>query len=103
VPKIVRMTPPNGTQDVDPATDRITIVFDRDMDTTSWSVVGKGPHMPHSPEHVYYADKRSFVLPVALRPQWDYHFLLNSERFRGFKSAEGVPLEPVRVEYRTGE
>jgi len=101
VPKIVKMTPANGSRDVALQTDRIVIVFDRDMDTTSWSVVGRGPHMPTLPKHVHYLDRRTFVIPVKLLPQWEYRFRLNSPRYHGFKSAEGVPLEPVTVTYRT--
>ena len=101
VPKIVKMTPANGATDVDPMTDKITIVFDRDMDTLSWSVVGQGPHVPKLEAQVHYIDKRTFVIPVKLLPEWDYRFSLNSSRYRSFSSAEGVPLEPVPISFHT--
>jgi hypothetical protein len=40
-------------------------------------------------------------LPVALKPNWQYRFGLNSRSFKNFASAEGVPLEPVVYEFRT--
>jgi len=101
VPSIVTMTPANGATDVDPATDKITIVFDRDMDTHGWSVVGQGPNFPKLPAKAHYADKRTFVIPVTLQPEWDYRFSLNSIRYTGFQSAEGVALEPVPVTFHT--
>lgn len=101
VPKVVKMTPANGSTDVDRSTDKMTIVFDRDMSDSSWSVVGQGPHFPKLPRHVHYVDKRTFVIPLRLKPDWDYSFYLNSARYHGFKSAEGVALEPVAVKFHT--
>jgi hypothetical protein len=34
-------------------------------------------------------------------PGRKYHFWLNSERFQGFVSADGVPLEPVEITFTT--
>jgi hypothetical protein len=38
---------------------------------------------------------------VKLKPGWSYQFMLNSDRFKAFKSQDGVPLAPVVVTFKT--
>ena len=38
---------------------------------------------------------------VRLKPNWNYRFWLNSERFHGFQSREGAVLESVTVSFAT--
>lgn len=38
---------------------------------------------------------------MKLQPGRSYQFMLNSERFRGFQSREGVPLAPLPVHFKT--
>ena len=63
----------------------------------SWT--GSGPNFPKTAGHPYWTeDRKTCVLPVELKPNWDYRLGLNSPSFKNFKSRSGVPLEPV--EYR---
>ena len=103
-PKVVSMTPANGATDVDPAQGSITVTFDRPMRDRSWSLVGGGPHCPETTGRPAYDGTRTtWTVPVKLKPGWDYEFWLNSESYDAFRSAEGVPLEPVHVEFKTGK
>ena len=101
-PRVSSITPANGATDVDPNLKAITIVFDRPMVDKNWSVVGGGPHFPEVAGDISY-DKACKVLtiPVRLKPDWSYAFLLNSDRFQSFRSREGIPLEPVHVTFQT--
>jgi hypothetical protein len=101
-PQVVWMNPPNGATGADPDLAAITIVFDRAMSDGSWSVVGGGPHFPETTGPPSYdEDRRVFTLPVRLKPAWTYHFMLNSSQYTAFRSADGVPLEPVEVTFTT--
>lgn len=101
-PKIVSMIPANGAADVDPNLQSITINFDRPMKDHSWSIVGGGSHFPQISGKPYYHSNRMILsIPVKLKPGWHYEFWLNSEKYQGFVSAQGVPLVPVRVRFKT--
>ena len=101
-PKVVRMIPPNGATDVDPGRTEIKVFFDRPMTDKSWSVVGGGPHYPESAGDVSYdAEHKVFTMPVHLKPGWSYQFWLNRGKFNSFRSADGVELESVEVNFRT--
>jgi hypothetical protein len=101
-PKVVSMIPANGAQDVDPALTAIQVVFDRPMADKCWSLVGGGPHCPETGEGTHYdVQHKIWTVPVMLKPDWSYKFMLNSETFDAFRSEEGVPLEPVSVTFKT--
>lgn len=101
-PRVVAMTPANGAADVDPKLRHITITFDRPMTDGSWSVVGGGPHFPElAGPPQYDAERRVLTLPVRLKPEWSYEFWLNRGQYQGFRSADGVPLEPIEVRFLT--
>lgn len=102
VPKIVSMTPENGDTSVDPSLAKITVVFDRPMKDGTWSMVGGGPHFPEiAGKPAYDETRKVWTVAVKLKPEWDYRFWLNSDRYKAFTSAEGVALEPVEVRFRT--
>ena len=42
-------------------------------------------------------------VPVKLKPEFAYQFMLNADGFDSFRSAEVVPLEPVAVKFTTGK
>ena len=46
---------------------------------------------------------RVWTVSVRLKPGWSYRFMLNSDRFKAFKSQDGVPLAPVVVTFKTGK
>lgn len=103
VPQIVGLDPRNGTMDVDPKLSEIRVTFSVPMgDGFSWT--GGGPDFPKGPpgSHPYWTpDHKTCVLPVQLEAGKSYQFGLNSLSFRGFQSASGVPLVPVRVTFTT--
>jgi hypothetical protein len=59
------------------------------------------PTVPDGEKPSWSADRKTCTLPVALKPNWQYRFGLNSRSFKNFASAERVPLEPVVYEFRT--
>ena len=103
-PKVVSMNPANGQTGVDPALATIEVVFDRPMRDGSWSMVGGGPKFPEMTGRPSYDAKRTtWSVPVKLKPEWSYHFRLNSDRFHGFQSEEGMPLEPLIATFTTAK
>jgi hypothetical protein len=103
-PKVVSIIPADGATDVDPSLTKIVVVFDRPMRDRSWSMVGGGPNYPESAGKPSYDAKRTtWSIPVKLKPDWSYEFMLNAGRFTAFQSEEGVPLAPVRVTFKTAK
>ncbi len=101
-PKVLSMTPANGATDVDPAITEIKITFDRPMVDGNWAIVGGGPNYPETTGKPSYDQEcRVLSLPVRLKPDWEYRFRLNSTRYDTFRSQDGIPLEPVAVNFRT--
>ncbi len=101
-PKVVSMIPANGAQDVDPGLTSIQVVFDRPMADKSWALVGGDAHAPKAGKGAHFdAQRKIWTVPVTLKPDWRYQFMLNSEEYVGFYSEEGVPLEPVSVTFKT--
>ena len=102
VPKIVSIVPPNNAKMVNPDLQFITITFDRPMMDQSWSIVGEGPNYPRiigKPK--YNSTRKILYVQVELKPDWHYEFSLNSEKYKGFRSEEGVPLIPVLIRFKT--
>jgi len=103
-PRVVSITPANGATDVAPGPAEIKVVFDRPMRDGSWSLVGGGPNFPEvTGKPSYDASGKVWRVAVRLKPDWTYRFWLNSERFNGFQSREGVALESMAVTFRTGK
>ncbi|MGP8198543.1 MAG: M56 family metallopeptidase [Limisphaerales bacterium] len=104
-PKIVSLSPPNGARDVSPATTELRVTFNVPMgDGMSWC--GAGPNFPIIPqkERAYWTDGgKTCVLPVELKPGWEYGLRLNSPSYKGFQSDEGVPLTPVDYTFKTSD
>jgi hypothetical protein len=101
-PKVVSITPANEATGVAPDLAAVEVVFDRPMQDGSWSLVGGGPNCPEIAGNPSYdRTKTVWTVPVKLKPGWDYRFMLNSDRFTNFRSAEGVPLAPVTVTFKT--
>jgi hypothetical protein len=103
-PKLVAMTPPNGARNVDPGLTEMRLVFDRPMSGDRWSIVGPKQDAPEwvgTPK--LDESGKTFVLGMKLSPGRTYSFRLNSERSKGFASADGFPLEPVEVTFSVAE
>lgn len=100
-PQIVRISPKPGSADVDPATRELRVEFDRDMQIGSHSVCGGGESFPRLRGDPVWEDPRTFVLLVKLEPEHEYVMNLNCASSRGFRSTEGVPLEPTPWRFTT--
>jgi hypothetical protein len=104
MPRIVAISPRNGTNNVSPALKELRVTFDTPMrEGSSWT--GGGPEFPTIPEgkKPYWTDDhKTCVLPVELKPNQQYMLGLNSQSYRNFQSAEGVPLSPTRYTFKTG-
>jgi hypothetical protein len=102
-PKVVKMIPANGADDVDPGLKVLRVTFDRPM-AEGFSWTGGGPEFPAIPEGQgakWSRNRRTCTLPVMLEPGKAYRLGLNSPSFRNFASREGVPLEPVVYRFKT--
>ncbi len=100
-PQVVEMLPPDGATDVDPTIRELRVVFDRDMSTGGYSFCGGGPTFPESAGKTGWTDKRTIVMKVKLEPDHDYRMSLNCRDAENFRSADGVPLRPVRWSFST--
>ena len=101
VPRVVSMTPANGDQAVDPAVAELIITFSRSMASGSYSFTGGGSGFPKAGRPTWNKEMTTITLPVTLEPNHSYSFGLNSRRHRGFKSQEGLTLDPVKVQFKT--
>jgi hypothetical protein len=101
-PHVTGLVPKNGATDVDPSLTELRIEFDRPMYPRSWAL-GDG-QMPAFPAKGRFSDDaRTFIQPVNLEPGKTYTFFLNSIWRHGFRSADGLPLDPVRVTFTTAK
>jgi RNA polymerase sigma-70 factor (ECF subfamily) len=102
-PRIVSLNPANGASEVSPAVTELRVTFDIPMGGgMSWC--GSGPNFPTIPEgkKAYWTkDGKTCVLPVELKPNWEYQLGLNSPSFKNFKSEDGLPLSPVGYTFKT--
>jgi hypothetical protein len=102
-PRIVATSPTAGATDVDPATTRIAVTFDRDMGRGfSWTG-GGGPEYPPPPpgSKPQWLDKRTCVLPATLEGARFYRVGINSTSFQNFSSADGVPALASAIYFTT--
>lgn len=102
-PAIVGLEPKNGATDVDPNLKEIRVTFNVPMGG-GFSWTGGGPQFPTIPEGKkpsWSEDQKTCVLPVELKPGWEYHLGLNSPSHKNFQSAGGVPLDPVNYTFKT--
>jgi len=101
-PHVTSLSPPNGALDVDPSVTVMTIRFDRPMRDGSWSIVGRKEDQPEvTGQPSFDESHRVLTVPIRLAPGREYRFFLNSDRFQGFVSEEGVALKSVEVRFWT--
>jgi Domain of unknown function (DUF4932) len=104
-PRVVKSTPANGDQAVDPALAMIEIHFDRAMNGNLAVMTTGGPdHFPavqKTKDLGFDASATILRLPVELEPGRDYEFGLNSATNRKMASKDGVPLPPIVIKFRT--
>ncbi len=98
-PKVIKATPDNGDEDVDPKLKRIRIEFDQDMSAGGFSICGgQGLEITGKPR---WASKRVFEMPVKLKPDQTYEFSVNCPNAKNFKSAAGTPAEIYPITFKT--
>ncbi|MCA9097323.1 MAG: hypothetical protein KDA36_03020, partial [Planctomycetaceae bacterium] len=103
VPKIVKLDPPDGAIDVDPAIQSISVTFDIQMAAgMSWTGGGEAfPKPKPGTQPVWSADGKTCSFPVALESGRQYRLGLNSLSYNNFQSKSGVPLEAVGYSFKT--
>lgn len=104
-PRVVKTSPEQGADGVEPNLKEISVTFDRPMRNNTWSWVLQ----PQRGEFPGAADgKPSFVedgltcrLPVSLKPDTVYAVSINSYEHTGFKSQSGTPALPFGLAFKT--
>jgi hypothetical protein len=100
-PQLVEVVPANGATDVDPALTTLTLRFDRPMQE-SWSIVGDPKDVPpRGGEPSFDSSHQLLTVSIRLEPERTYRFSLNSTKFHGFVSRQGLALEPIEVTFTT--
>ena len=100
-PKVIKMIPQNGKQDVDPALKQIRIEFDQDMNGGGFSICGGGPSFPELIGKPRWLDKRTLVADVKLKPNYEYQMSVNCPSFQNCKNVNGEPAEIYPVNFKT--
>ncbi|HWF18691.1 MAG TPA: Ig-like domain-containing protein [Verrucomicrobiae bacterium] len=107
-PRIVKLDPPNGAQDVGTGVSELRVTFNVPMSGgCSWCTAGEDdsdfPKGPDGKRAYWTDDKKTCVLPVILKPGMTYRLRLNAPGFNNFQSEAGVPLVPVAYSFKTAE
>jgi hypothetical protein len=90
-PRVVKAAPDNGARDVDPALKQLRIEFDQDMRPDGFSVCGgRGLEITGKPR---WQNKRTFILPVKLKPGQKVELSVNCPGAQNFRSAGGESAE----------
>lgn len=101
-PHVIGIKPfANHSQDVNPSVKRITVDFDKPLKPTQYSInYGSGgkDHYPVTNPPQFLPGDKAIVLPVALKPDWNYSFVLTG---LAFASTDGHPLEDYKVSFKT--
>ena len=98
-PRIIKTIPAFGDCNVDPELKEIVIVFDQDMQNGSSVVDSKDE--PKIINKLSWKDKRTFIIPVKLYSDKMYYLIFNDQRFNNFKNADGIPLQPDELLFKT--
>jgi len=93
--------PKDGDQSVSSALSEISVTFDQDMNQGGFSFTGGGDTFPKVTGQPRWKSPRECLLPVQMLPAHDYIVGLNSATHTNFKNAQGEPLAPVRIRFRT--
>ena len=106
-PKVVSVIPADGDRNVDPALKAIVVVFDRPMRDKRWSLCGNLPDTPPFPptagDCAYDSSRSIWIVPLKLEADKEYSFMLNYKETANFMSQDGVPLDSVKVTFKTAK
>ena len=102
-PVVVKTIPESGAKEVDPTLTEIKVTFSKPMLDKSWSstTLSKESFREVTGQPKYLDDHCTFVLPVKLVAGKTYAILLNSERFKNFKDADGHSAMPYLLIFKT--
>ena len=103
-PSVVKTVPQSGVTNVDAvSTTQISVVFSKEMMAGSWSWAQVSddtfPKMIGKPK--YLDDKKTCVADVKLEPKKTYAIWFNTQKFAGFKDADGNPAVPYLLVFQT--
>ena len=104
-PRVVSTFPQNGSVDVDPSLNEISVAFNEKMRDGNWSWVYEDENtFPQIVGQAYYDENMTRnVLPVQLEPNKKYVIWINSANFNNFKDKSGNPAYPFKFTFQTGE
>ena len=101
-PYVVRLEPfANGDNAVDPNSKEVKIVFSSAMNKNGYSINNGKRGKDYSPITGvvgFSDDGTSFTLKIEMKPDHEYEFTITDKSFR---SAEGYPLKPFEVKFKT--
>lgn len=102
-PRVVSTFPENGSQDVDPSINEISVTFNEEMMDGNWSWVYENEStFPQMIGQAYYKDNNTTnVLPVKLEPNKEYVIWINSANYKNFKNKKGISAFPFRFTFKT--
>lgn len=102
-PRIVSTVPENGSQDVDPALNEMSVTFDEEMIDGNWSWAYEDENtFPQIVGQAYYDEgNRINRLPVKLEPNKEYAIWINHADYKNFKDKAGNPAIPYRFTFKT--
>ena len=93
---------PNHSKDVDPGIKQLTIVFDKPLDPARGYSINYGSegkdNFAISGEPKFLPGNKAITLPVELKPDWSYSFILTG---LAFASTDGYPLESYEISFKT--
>jgi hypothetical protein len=99
-PKVVSMSPGNGTRDVDPEITKVVVKFDRSLrGGFSFCYAANKDLYPKFGKPVYDETRTTLSIDVQFEPGHDYEFRMNCAP--GFVSEEGIAMKEVLVKWHT--
>ena len=101
-PHVVKIEPfGNGDSAVDPNIKELKIVFSNAMNKNGYSINNGKRGKDYSPITGvigFSDDGTSFTLKIEMKPDHEYEFTITD---RSFRSADGYPLKPFEVKFKT--
>ena len=91
----------NHSETVAPEMKELVVTFDKPLDPNRISILNSpegDEHYPISGAAVFLNGNRSLKLPLALKPNWSYSFVLSS---LAFATPDGYPLVDYTVRFKT--
>ncbi len=94
-PTVISMSIQDGVRDVDPALSEIVVRFSRPMSTVDLN------SDPRFRMGRFDEARTVLTIPVTLEPERDYAFALRWPNGQSLTSADGIPMKPASLRFRT--